>query len=180
MNLKIINFTKNDKILKKYICTNQGGDNISPKISWKHIPRAESYALILEDPDAVINGTFIHWYIPYINTNILGINELKHIELKQIKSYDILNKKNKKLDLVQGKNSLDTFGYHGPCAPNNTDHHYTFYIYALNDKITINEDNLVIKDHLYFEKILKKKDITIIANDFKTFTYHHLNYSNET
>jgi hypothetical protein len=176
MNFKIENFTKNDKILKKYICTNQGGNNISPEISWDPIPYAKSYALILEDPDAVMNGTFIHWYIPYINTNILGINELKHIELK-----DILNNKNKKLDLIQGKNTLGTFGYHGPCAPNNDDHHYTFYIYALNKEINIktNKNNLVIKDHLDFEEILKNNDITILANDSKTFTYHHLNYSNE-
>ena len=174
MNLQIHDLTKNNKINKMYICTNQGGGNISPKISWDNIFGAESYALILEDPDAVMNGTFIHWYIPYINNNILEINKLNHIfNLK--KNYKKSNNI-KNVELIQGKNTLGEFGYHGPCAPNKVDHKYTFYIYALDNKLSVNNNILSINDHIHFEEILKNNNIKIIAHDSKSFKYQYMNY----
>lgn len=155
----------------------QGGSNISPKISWNNINGTKSYALILEDPDAVMNSTFIHWYIPYIDNDILKINKLKHIfNLKNLNNIKILNNI-KNIKLIQGKNSLDEIGYHGPCAPNDIQHNYTFIIYSLDGKLTINNNNLSIKDHIDFEDILKKNNINILDKDSKSFQYKHLNYS---
>ncbi len=60
---------------KKYLCPGHGGKGISPKISWKYKRNAGSFALILEDPDAV-HGNFVHWYIPFISADIREISEL--------------------------------------------------------------------------------------------------------
>jgi len=173
MNLQVHDFVINNKIKKKYICINQGGNNISPKISWNIVSGTVSYALILEDPDAVIKGTFIHWYIPYIDNDIQKINKLNHnINLK--KSYK--NSSKKKIKLIQGKNSLNKIGYHGPCAPNKVNHNYTFFIYSLDGKLSIDNSIISIKDHSDFERILKKNNINILDKDSKSFKYSYMNY----
>ena len=164
MNLQIHNFTINNKIKKEYICTNHHGNNFSPKITWNIFNKAKSYALILEDPNA-INGTFVHWYIPYISNNILGINKLNH-------NYNIKNDKY----FIQGKNTLSELGYHGPCAPNKVNHNYIFIIYSLDGKLKINNDILSIKDHYNFEDILKNNKINILNKESKTFQYSYMNY----
>jgi len=171
MKLSIHKLTRKNKILRKYICIEQGGDNISPKISWKEVYQVKSYALILEDPDA-IKGTFIHWYIPYIDKDILEIDELNHGLNENIDYYNIKSK----IRLVQGKNSLGTTGYYGPCAPNKKDHHYTFYIYALDQIIKMDNDPLVIEDHHNFELLLKGQHINILNKDSKIFKFHYKNY----
>ena len=174
MNLQIYDFIgKNNKIIKKYICLNHGGSNISPKINWNKIEGVKSYALILEDPDAVMNGTFIHWYIPYIDNDILEINKLNHGSNILKNNYtNNINIKNVKV--IQGKNTLGKIGYHGPCAPNKVDHNYTFYIYALDG---ILKNNLSIKDHNHFEEILKNNNINIIDHDNTSYKYKYLNYN---
>jgi Raf kinase inhibitor-like YbhB/YbcL family protein len=169
MNLQI------EILEKKHLCINHGGKNITPKISWTSINNAESYALILEDPDAV-NGTFIHWYIPYINKNIININSLNNITNKLSNISDInlqnLSNKIKSMKLFYGKNSLNKFEYHGPCAPKDTGiHRYIFHLYALNNIIKINENTVKIDDSMHFEEILNKSDIKIISKD--TFTYKY-------
>ena len=83
MNLKVNDFPN-----KKYICKKHEGDNVSPVISWNKILKAKSYAIIMEDPDAV-GGTFIHWYIPYISNNINKIDSLCFID--RIKVNDVLH-----------------------------------------------------------------------------------------
>ena len=172
MNLQVHDFVINNKIKKKYICINQGGDNISPKISWNIVSGTESYALILEDPDALMKGTFIHWYIPYIDKDILEINKLNN-NLNLLKN---IYKNSKNIKLIQGKNTLGEIGYHGPCAPNKVNHNYTFYIYALDNKLSVNNNILSINDSGHFEEILKNNNINILGKDSKSFQYSYLNY----
>lgn len=174
MNLQI------DTLEKKHLCINHGGKNITPKISWTSINNAESYALILEDPDAV-NGTFIHWYIPYINKNITNINSLNNItnKLSNISDINLLNLSNKikSMKLFYGKNSLNKFEYHGPCAPKDTGiHRYIFHLYALNDIIKINENTIKIDNSGQFEEMLTKSDIKIISKDTIIYKYCYTNF----
>ena len=173
MNLQVHDFVINNKLKKKYICINQGGGNISPKISWNIVNGTVSYALILEDPDAVMKGTFIHWYIPYIDNDIQEINKLNH-NINLLKNN--YNKTNKKVKLIQGKNSLDEIGYHGPCAPNKVNHNYTFFIYSLDGRLNINNSIISINNHEHFEEMLKNNNINILDKDSKSFQYSYMNY----
>ena len=175
LNLDIKNFTKNNKILRKYICKNHGGENISPEISWNKIShKSISYALILEDPDAVI-GNFVHWYLPFIDSSINKIDSLE--KLKDGKK----NSKNskQKFRIIHGKNSLGEIGYHGPCAPPNSGiHRYIFTLYALDKKLDFNKssENLQIKSSDEFENILQKNNIQILATYKKEFNYSYQDY----
>lgn len=64
-----------------------------------------------------------------------------------------------------------------PCAPVNTGtHRYIFIIYALDNILKINKDNIFVQSSIEFEKILKKNNINIINRDHKEFKYSHSNY----
>jgi Raf kinase inhibitor-like YbhB/YbcL family protein len=175
MNLTIHNFLLNKKINKKYICEKQGGSNLTPEISWTKVKNTVSYAFIIEDPDAY-PSTFIHWYIPYISKDIQKIDSLL---LSGIHNLDINNfNKHDSIKLFNGKNTLDQFGYHGPCAPNGTGiHRYIFTIYSLNSLLKITENNIQIKDSSDFCNILEREGITILNQDSITFSYSYKNFS---
>jgi Raf kinase inhibitor-like YbhB/YbcL family protein len=177
MNLTILDFIKNNKINSKYICKNHKGENIMPQIKWNYIKNALSYAIIFEDPDT-LHGNFVHMYIPYINKNICILSELNTNNMNQ--SYININLSNININLpniIFGKNDMNKFGYHGPCAPPNTGiHRYIFTIYALDNILKINNDNIAIYSYIQFEEILLKNKINILSKDNKKFTYSYMNY----
>jgi len=181
MNLEVINFTNDSgKIYKKYICTNHDGSDIAPSIKWNKIDGAKSYALIMEDPDAVV-GTFIHWYIPFIDELINKLDKFSNNKLQQ--KYNELQKKNilisNNIKVFQGKNSTGEFGYHGPCAPDGSGiHRYIFEIYAFDTKVVVDNNILTIKSAENFIDIVKNKysNIKILAKDTKIFNYEYTNY----
>ena len=173
MNLTIIDFLKNNKINLKYICKNYNGKNIMPQIKWNRINNALSYAIIFEDPDTP-HGNFIHMYIPYIKKNICILGELNTNKKfdSNINSLDM-----SLVNIIFGKNHVNKFGYHGPCAPPNTGiHRYIFTIYALDNILKINNDNIEIHSSTQFEEILQKNKINILSKDNKQFTYSYMNY----
>jgi Raf kinase inhibitor-like YbhB/YbcL family protein len=168
LNIIVHNFEKNGKIKEKYICKKHGGNDVCPKVSWNNIENAKSYALVMEDPDAV-GGNLVHWYIPFISPNPnINIIEFKNCKLLQ-KLYEKLAKKNNfenslnKLNLIIGKNTLGNFGYHGPCPPKGSGvHRYIFNLYALDGKLNINSDNIQISGTDEFKTILKDQGIKVI------------------
>ena len=102
------------------------GDDRSPDIQWNYSGKAESFALICEDPDAP-GGTFIHWVI----YNIPG-------DARQLrKAYPKLSGKE---GTYQGMTDFGKIGYNGPCPPKGKPHRYIFTVYALDTKFT--ETNL--------------------------------------
>ena len=178
LNLDIINFTKNNKILRKYICKNHDGNNISPSLSWVKISDPTSYALILEDPDAVI-GNFVHWYLPFIDPSITTISSLDYNDSENKKKENKKEKNsNQTIRIIHGKNTLGEIGYHGPCAPPKSGiHRYIFTLYALNGKLDFSTlGNLQIKSSKNFENILKKNNIQILASDKKEFYYSYQDF----
>lgn len=179
LNLKIKKFTKNNKILRKYICTNQAGKNISPSLSWAKISEVKSYALILEDPDAVI-GNFVHWYLPFIDPSITTISSLDYNDSENKKKENKKEKNsNQTIKIIHGKNTLGEIGYHGPCAPPKSGiHRYIFTLYALNGKLDFSTlGNLQIKSSANFENILKKNKIEILSFDKKEFHYSYKDFN---
>lgn len=100
----------------KYTCD---GDNISPPLTWEDPPQAtQSFALILEDPDAP-QKTFIHWVIYNLPAQIRQLPEA------------VPNQPSLPEGGLQGKNDFGQLGYGGPCPPNGT-HRYFFKLLALD------------------------------------------------
>jgi len=94
------------------------GEDHSPEIHWEYSGKAESFALICEDPDAP-GGSFIHWVIYNIPAN----------ERQLRKSYPKISGKE---GTYQGMTDFGKVGYHGPCPPKGNPHRYIFTLYVLD------------------------------------------------
>jgi Raf kinase inhibitor-like YbhB/YbcL family protein len=116
-------FSGNGMIPKNYGCD---GSDISPPLSWSGAPAtAQSFALIMEDPDAPA-GTWVHWvlYNLPVNTKELAEGVEKQEQLPN--------------GALQGRNDFRKIGYGGPCPPPGKPHRYSFKLYALDKKVTVN------------------------------------------
>lgn len=112
-------FKDQEMIPVKYTCD---GENVSPPLTISDLPReAESFALIVEDPDAP-TGTFTHWV-------------MYNIPAKTEKISENIPDNEKLIDgSIQGANDFGKVGYGGPCPPLGT-HRYFFKLFALNAKL---------------------------------------------
>lgn len=103
------------------IYTCEGRDKV-PDLSWADIPQStQSFALIMEDPDAV-SGVWVHWVV---------FNIPATVHQWQPDNLDI------PVGVMAGKNSWGRDSYSGPCPPSGRDHHYIFTLYALNRLIDL-------------------------------------------
>lgn len=113
-------FQNNARIPDKF--TGVGG-NISPQLNWKNQPAGtQSFALIMDDPDAP-RGTFTHWIIFDIPSNISSLPE-------NVARSEILPDSSRQL-----ANGANRIGYTGPMPPPGKVHHYHFKLYALDKKL---------------------------------------------
>ena len=116
MKLNCPAFLENQKIPPIYTCD---GENINPPLLISEVPNnAQSLALITDDPDAP-NGTFTHWMIWNMLTDLKEISENNVPEGAE-----------------QGMNGRGKMGYTGPCPPSGV-HHYHFKLFALNRKLDV-------------------------------------------
>lgn len=107
-------FKHESAIPSRYTCD---GQDMSPPLQWsKGPPGTQSYAIIMDDPDAP-NGTFVHW----VMWNIIGHQLQENIPLQASLTGGG----------AQGTNSFKDIGYGGPCPPSGT-HRYFFHLYALD------------------------------------------------
>ncbi|MHC4217402.1 MAG: YbhB/YbcL family Raf kinase inhibitor-like protein [Planctomycetota bacterium] len=118
-------FAHETPIPSRYTCDDQ---DISPPLAWTAGPvGTESYALIMDDPDAP-GGTWVHW----IAWNINGL-ELPEDEANEGMAESPLGQ------VRHGTNSWDRIGYGGPCPPTGT-HRYYFKVYALDRQLDLASD----------------------------------------
>jgi Raf kinase inhibitor-like YbhB/YbcL family protein len=138
-------FENGEKIPKKYGYKNT---NTSPPLKIKGIPQnTKSLALIMDDPDAVdvVGKIWVHWTLWNIAPNITEIKE------NSIPTGSI-----------EGKTDFEEIGYGGP-APPDKEHTYIFKLYALDDKLTLNEGasktdvEKSMKNHILAEARLEGK-----------------------
>jgi hypothetical protein len=116
-------FTMGGAIPPIYTCH---GANISPQISWQHIPtNTESIALICDDPDAPV-GDWVHWVVFNIPPDSTGLEENTppHAHLPD--------------GSIQGITDFRRPGYGGPCPPSGT-HRYFFRVYALDTMLDLKD-----------------------------------------
>jgi Raf kinase inhibitor-like YbhB/YbcL family protein len=96
------------------------GRNISPELSWSAAPAGtKSFALVMHDPDAPIEGGYTHWIV-------YNIPAAAHHLAENTPNQDRLPD-----GTIQGKNDAGKYGYTGPCPPSGT-HRYYFRLYALD------------------------------------------------
>jgi Raf kinase inhibitor-like YbhB/YbcL family protein len=113
-------FQANQAIPVRYACH---GEDLSPPLAWSQPPTGtQSFALIMDDPDAVNVAGFVwdHWLVFNLPANILSLPEgiPPDAELPDGSCY--------------GRNSFKRLGYGGPCPPSGHTHSYVFTLYALD------------------------------------------------
>lgn len=115
-------FKENAKIPDEYTCH---GQNISPELRWKNVPkRTKSFVLIVDDPDVPgPEKVWIHWILFNIPADV------NHLP-KGIKALPD--------GTQQGVNSWGKLGYKGACPPDRR-HRYYFTLYALDRKLNLPE-----------------------------------------
>jgi Raf kinase inhibitor-like YbhB/YbcL family protein len=98
-------------------------DNEAPSLGWSNVIEAQSYALVVEDPDAPTTTPFVHWLI----WNIPGTAIEIPMNLPRVPRPSELP------GAIQGRNSAGTLGWHGPKPPVGPGvHHYHFQLFALS------------------------------------------------
>ena len=108
MSLTILSpdFEDHTPIPSLYTCD---GENVSPPLGWSGPPpRTESFALIVDDPDApdpkAPKRTFVHWVLYDIPPSVRELEQgITHATLPD--------------GTRQGKNDRGKTGYTGPCPP---------------------------------------------------------------
>lgn len=111
-------FPAGGQIPAKYTCD---GDSVPPPLRWSGVPPgADSLTLVVEDPKTP-GGTFVHWTVFDIDTDLRGVAEGKTPE-----------------GAIEGENSFGNTGYGGPCPPKGGDaHRYLFGLYALPEALNL-------------------------------------------
>ena len=115
MKLESLEFENNGFIPQKFTCESK---DINPGLIIEDIPEGtKRLALIMDDPDAPM-GTWVHWVVFNIHvTDVIEENEVPG---------------------TQGINDFRKLEYGGPCPPSGT-HRYFFKLYALDEKLHIDE-----------------------------------------
>lgn len=106
-------------------------DDISPPLMWTGMPDAETYALILEDPDAPTEEPFLHWVIWNIPGKLKGLpaNIARTARLEDGSGL---------AGAVQGLNGRGQPGYMGPRPPvGDGPHRYHFQLFALDIRLDL-------------------------------------------
>lgn len=118
MTMKITStaFKDGERVPVKYTCE---GPNISPPLQFSDVPdSAKSLVLMVEDPDAPAKP-WVHWLVFNIPANATKFEENSIAP-----------------GSTQGLCNGNTFGYEGPCPPQN-EHTYLFKLYALDKTLDI-------------------------------------------
>ena len=117
MQLTSSAFAAGSPIPALYSCK---GRDISPPLAWSDPPAGtQSFALILDDPDAPV-GTWDHWVLFNIPAETRSLPQAFQAAAP----------------MVVGKNSWGKPNYGGPCPPSGT-HRYFFRLYALDTTLSL-------------------------------------------
>lgn len=104
------------------------GENLSPPLAWNQPPPGTvSYALIMDDPDAVPVAGFVwdHWLLFNLPAQVTSLAEGVPQEGELADGSR------------QGENSSNRLGYAGPCPPGGQTHGYVFRLYALDTTLDL-------------------------------------------
>lgn len=116
-------FAPNAALPAKYSA--QAG-NRSPPLQWSRAAGANSFALILEDPDAPAASPHVHWVAWNIPASVSSLPEGVPSAVRVTAP----------VPMLQGRNSAQTTGYSGPRPPaGDSAHHYHFEVFAIDSML---------------------------------------------
>jgi Raf kinase inhibitor-like YbhB/YbcL family protein len=125
LDLQSSAFAPNATVPAPYVCTDAGGTDKSPPLTWSGVPiGAKTLALVVRDPDAP-SGSFVHWVVYNLPGNSAKLDA-------DVPRTDTIAEGGD-----QGVNGFGDIGYHGPCPPPGKPHHYHFHLYALDTKLEL-------------------------------------------
>jgi Raf kinase inhibitor-like YbhB/YbcL family protein len=97
----------------------------SPALSWTKGPQGtQSYALLVEDPDAPGAEPFVHWVAYDIPADVTSLPEGVPSSPEPVTL----------VQMRQGRNSFGVVGWRGPEPPAGQMHHYHVEVFALDDR----------------------------------------------
>ena len=103
-------------------------DGVSPALRWDVVPKAVSYAIIMEDPDSTPIQPFVHWLAWNIPATVTNLPDGLQEQLRLTEPEGVL----------QGRNTSGTHGYFGPKPPpGDKAHHYHFQVVALDSMLDL-------------------------------------------
>lgn len=109
----------------------QAGDDVSPPLAWTQVQEAQSYALVVEDPDAPREDPVIHWLMWNIPAAATSLPQGIAVAAHPIEP----------AGAVQGANTAGRHGYIGPKPPKGHGvHHYHFQLFALSKRLEMEPD----------------------------------------
>jgi Raf kinase inhibitor-like YbhB/YbcL family protein len=111
-------FADGETIPAKHTCD---GANQSPPLRWADSPAAQSFVLIMDDPDAP-GGTFTHWVL-------YDIPGTEHELPEGLSNVGALG--------TPGTNDFSKVGYGGPCPPRGHGAHRYFFTLSALDIATL-------------------------------------------
>lgn len=121
-------FAEGAAIPVKHACAQQGGEDVSPPLTWSGVPEsARELAIVVDDPDAP-GGTYLHWIVTGIPVSATSAPE----------------------GTAPGKvlpGSGGSAAYAGPCPPGGV-HHYHFIVYALPGPVTPDGDAAAVHQRI--------------------------------
>ena len=100
---------------------NERGD-LSPALIWDGVPEGTAgLVLLVDDPDAPIEGTFVHWVLLNLDPARKGLGE------GEVPA-----------EATAGANGFGRPGYLGPAPPPGDDpHHYVFRLLAVDESVSL-------------------------------------------
>lgn len=102
------------------------GDDISPPLGWSAVLEADTFALIVEDPDAAGDTPAVHWMMWNIPGKLAGLS--RGVEKTGFPDGELEG-------AVQGANSHGVHGWMGPKPPAGTGkHRYHIQLFALSTR----------------------------------------------
>ena len=96
------------------------GEDVSPELEWSGAPaQTKAFAVVCHDPDAPLVDGFTHWVAYGIDGDATGLPEGGG-------------------DAVLGVNTAGDAAYMGPAPPpGHGNHHYYFWVYALDQDLSL-------------------------------------------
>lgn len=111
-------------------------ENISPPLTWNEVEGAETYAVVVEDPDAPREKPFVHWMIWNIPGSAGGLPE----GVPQAEYIDPPH------PIIQGRNDAGQYGWFGPRPPSGHGvHRYYFQVFALDQHVEVGPETPLVE-----------------------------------